>query len=186
MDDDRPVDAKAAVASGQPEQDPRRGEEEGERGGGDRIQLLTGVETALRRLPQREPAAVIAVEPLDLAPVGGERAAVADDDDEHDRHAPGDCGEQVHVLDQPPVRDGGGEVGNPEDEAGREQDEERRRARPVERPLSTAETADVLRRARRRGHSSGRSARGVVPVCLPEARHEVRRTSIRVTHLTLM
>ena len=96
---------------------------------------------ALRRRTQCQPAPVVAVDPLDLAPVRGECAAVAEDDHEHDRDRPDDGGEEVDILDQAAVGDGSRELRHPEHEAGGEH-EERQGVDPVQRPLGAPEAPD--------------------------------------------
>src|SRR6476660_322711 len=75
---------EAVVALAEPEEEAGEREEAREGDGEDRVHLLTGVEPALRRVAAAQPAAVVAVDRLDLVPVVCEATAVAGDEDGHD------------------------------------------------------------------------------------------------------
>ena len=80
VQDDRAREAELRVALAEPEQQPRDQEEQREGGGEERVQLLAGVEAALRRRQAaREPAQVVAVEAVDLAGGAQDPAPVADE-----------------------------------------------------------------------------------------------------------
>src|SRR2546427_5946816 len=72
--DQRVLEAERVVALAVPEEEAGDGEENGERGGDGRVDLLTSVEAALRCAPAFEPGEVVAVEPVDL-PRGCDQAA---------------------------------------------------------------------------------------------------------------
>ena len=151
VEDDRAVEAEAVVALAEPEQEAGGGEEDGERGGQDRVQLLAGVEAALRTRDPPQPEAVVAVDDVELARGAPQRAAVAEEDDQPECDRPGDRGVDVHVLDEGAAADGGGEARQVEDEAAPEQDEEGGRVDPVHPALRRGEPAD---RVNVRSHSS--------------------------------
>ena len=130
---------EAVVALAEPEEEAGEREQEGEGDCEDRVHLLPCVEAALRRVLAAEPAPVVAVDRLDLAPVVCEAAAVADDEDRDDRDRPGDGDPDVDVLDDLPVGDERRERRQVEDQPGRQQREEGRGVRPVEGALGPVE-----------------------------------------------
>ena len=93
-----------------------------------------------------QPAPVVAVDRLDLAPVLGEALAVPGDDDHDDRDRPGDGDPEVDVLDELAAVDQRRERRQVEDQPGREEREERRRVGPVEHALGAGEALDAVRR----------------------------------------
>src|ERR687887_2740918 len=80
VQENRVGEAKAGIALAVPEQEARDGEEQCEGGGQRRVQLLAGVEPARVAWPVEEPAAIVLVEAVELAPCGEEVLAVADRD----------------------------------------------------------------------------------------------------------
>ena len=143
------VEDEAVVALAQPEEDAGQGEEQRE---GDRqqgVDLLAGVEAPLRRPPAGQPAPVVTVDGLDVAPVLGQALAVSGDDDHDDRDHPGDGDPDVDVADELAAADERRERRQVEDQPRREEGEERRRMRPVEQALGAGEALDAGRRERR-------------------------------------
>src|ERR1700675_3083128 len=61
VDEDRVGEAEASIAFPVPEKTARDREQNGERGGDDRIELLAGVQPALGWVAELEPVAVVAV-----------------------------------------------------------------------------------------------------------------------------
>ena len=91
---------EAVVALAEPEEEAREREQQREGDRQEGVDLLAGVEPPLRRLAAAEPAAVVPVDRLDLAPVLDEALAVADDQDHDERDRPGDGNPDVHALDE--------------------------------------------------------------------------------------
>ena len=174
---------EAVVALAEPEEEAREREQEREGDGQDRVDLLPGVEPALRRAAAAEPAPVVAVDRLDLAPVVGEPLAVADDEDHDDRDRPGDGDPDVDVLDELAAADQRRERREVEDQPGREQREERRGVRPVQDALGAGE-APMRRRgsdAQASSHSTARSMRPRRSRSAPSSR-SARAAELDVVH----
>src|SRR5262245_5939468 len=78
----RAVEEEAVVALPEPQEEARDEKEDREGDREDRVQLLAGIELPLRCVTSDEPAPVVDVEVLDLAPVLAQGAAVTEGEDE--------------------------------------------------------------------------------------------------------
>jgi hypothetical protein len=83
-----------------PEEEAGDREEQPEHGGDDRIQLLARIQPALRRTASAEPGEVVGVEAVDLASCAGELPSIAEEDDERQRHDPGQRRVEMDRLQQ--------------------------------------------------------------------------------------
>jgi hypothetical protein len=146
VEDDGARKAETRVALTEPEQQ-ARGEEEDEEGGREgRVELLRRIEARLLvRPPPPQPVDVLGGEQVELARRPQQAAPVAEQRDERQRGDPADPAPEVDVLDERPPPDVRREVGQVEDQPGREQEEEAGCVDPVQRPLGARETADVPR-----------------------------------------
>src|SRR5919204_2979004 len=98
VEQDRVRKPEAGVALAIPEQEARDREQDGESGGDDRVQLLTGVETTRAPAAMQEPAPVVRVEALELADRGGQPGAKANKEQQRDQYRPGERRVQVYIL----------------------------------------------------------------------------------------
>ena len=178
---------EARVALAVPEEEAADREQDREGGGDDRVQLLAGVQPALRRVAAEEPAAVVGVEVLDL--VHGARAGTRRSpttSDEHERDRPGDRRVDVDRLQERPPADeprrGSAGRGRARSRAGR-----RRRPRAPSAPRARCGSSGGGARGprRSRSHSSGRPRRPGRSRGLPSSRSAGRRRARScVSHLT--
>ena len=153
---------EARVALAVPEEEAGDDEEQGERGGDHRVQLLPCVQAALRGRPALQPRAVVGVEAVDLPRGANERAPVSDERDHDERDRPGNGRVDVDPLHERTAADHLGEARQVEAEPGAEQDQERGRVHPVHGALGAREPREsaTLRchsRSTSRPTRSGRS-----------------------------
>src|SRR2546430_9628923 len=80
VEEDRARELEAVVALAEPEERSGDGEENGERGGERRIDLLSRVESPLRCRAASQPVDVVVVEPVELTYGRAQAAAVAERD----------------------------------------------------------------------------------------------------------
>ena len=150
VQEQHPAELERVVALAQAQE--RAGDAEQEPGGADDddVELLAGVEAAggrglaaaqrpVRRATQ--PGAVVAVEAVDVARGAAQGAAVAGEDDEHDRDAEQRRRPEMDRLHERPVVDERRQHGQPQHQPRRGQRPERQRARPVQRALRCARSA---------------------------------------------
>ena len=163
VDEDRVGKAKARVALAVPEESAGHREQDGERGGHDRVELLACVEPTLGWVAELEPLAVVTVPDVDLMDGRAQTSAVAESDDQEQGCDPPDRGVDVDRLqDRPPSRQFG-EAGQIEAEPTHEENDECRRVNPVHCAFGAAEPTQAARvtrihstvRPRRSGRSQG-------------------------------
>src|SRR5439155_16099524 len=139
VDDERVLKAERVVPLTVPEKEAGERKQEGERGRDDHVDLLAGVEAALRVAASPQPAEIVVVEDIDLAGVREQAAAVAREHDQRQRGEPGKGRVDVDVLQQRPPADELRQARQVEAEPRTEQDEEGARVYPVQRALGEAE-----------------------------------------------
>ena len=138
-------EAETRVALAEPEQQPGDEEEHRESGIERRVQLLPGVEAALRcGTAATQPADVVGVEAVELARRAQQSAPVAEQRDQHERADPADTGPRMDVLDQRPAADEHRQARQVEDQPRGEEHEEAERVHPVQRALGAREAPEVV------------------------------------------
>ena len=146
VQDDRAREPEARVPLAEPEQHAGAEEEQRQRCCDRRVDLLAGVEATLRRRPTaRQPAQIVAVEPVELARRAQQSAPVAEEGDQDEHRDPAEPGVEVDVLDERPAAEPDLDARQIERETRRQQEEEPDRVRPVQQPLGAREAANVPR-----------------------------------------
>ena len=110
-------------------------EQQGERAGQRRVQLLARVEASLGAGDAPQPEPVVAVKSVEHPQRLTQAAPVAEKDDERDREHPGQAGVEVDVLHERLAADELTQARHVEDEPRAEQHHEGARVHPVQRAL---------------------------------------------------
>src|SRR6266566_827652 len=169
VDDERVLEPEGVVPLPVPEEEAGEREQEGERRRDDHVELLAGVEAALRIAAPPQPAEVVVVEDVDLARVCEQPAAVAGEDDKSQGGEPGERRVDVDVLQQRPPADELREARQVEAEPRAEEAEEGARVYPVQRALGAAEARQPAD-ARSCSHSIARPRRSGRSRAAPSSR----------------
>src|SRR5713226_1683496 len=133
MQEDRAGEAEASVALAVPEQESGNAKQHRERRGQPEVQLLTGVEAALRHMPPTQPGTIVRVERVELMKRSAQALTIARDSQQAERDQPGDCSVNVDRLDEWPAADKLGKARQVERETRAKQDEKRCGVNPVGR-----------------------------------------------------
>src|SRR6266566_1375719 len=169
VDDERVLEPEGVVTLAVPKEEAGEREQEGERRRDDHVELLAGVEAALRIAAPPQPAEVVVVKDVDLAGIREQTAAVAGEDDKSQGGEPGERRVDVDVLKQRPPADQLRQTRQVEAEPRAEQDEEGARVHPVQRALGPAEAPQPAG-ARSYSHSIARPRRSGRSRAAPSSR----------------